>query len=421
MMRARNRYCVRLALLLLLGARSPVLAETAALRVGTSGDYAPFSSRTPAGELTGFDIAIARRLARDLGRSVEFVPFGWPDLVSRLRSGAFDVAMSGITVRADRAVFVSFTRPYVASGAVVVIRATDRDKFHTVADLDREDVRIAVNGGGHLEQVARQRFAHARLIPLADNTTLQTVLARGEVDAAVSDEFEARTWTAAAFATLGPFTHDLKAYAVRRESGDLLRTIDDWLAAREADGWLNEQRHHWLGEHAVRTPQQAGFEALVGAMDLRLQLMPLVAAVKRRANLPIEDPAQEARVLEHVRAAATAAGLQPDTVAELFRVQMDAAKAVESASPAASVGADVTLADVRAAVAAVSDQVIIELTRCQPWLADPRSRTQLTRAMENGFTTPAAAPFVGPLVTALGSVRRDAQTPPANGRAGGHD
>ena len=36
-------------------------------------------------------------------------------------------------------------------------------------------------------------------------------------------------------------------------------------------------------------------------MDLRLQLMPYVAAVKRREHLPIHDPAQEARVLEHVR------------------------------------------------------------------------------------------------------------------------
>jgi len=393
-------------------AQSSAPAETAALRVGTSGDYAPFSFRTAAGKLTGFDIVVAQQLAHDLGRSAEFVPFRWPDLASQLRSGAFDVAMSGVTMRADRALFVNFTRPYVESGAVAVIRATDREKFHTAADLDREKVRIAVNRGGHLEQVARQHFARAQLTLAAENATLQTLLARREVDAAISEEFEARTWTAVPFATLGPFTHDLKAYAVRRDTGDLLPRISDWLAAREADGWLNERRRHWLGERAVRTPEQAGFEALVGFMDLRLQLMPSVAAVKRRENLPVEDPAQETRVLERGRAAASAAGLEPDPVADLFRVQMNAAKAVEHESSAASVEADVTLTEVRAAVATVSEQVVGELARCQPWLADARFRTQLATTMRNGLTTPGTQPFVAPLLEALEHVQMGPHAPP---------
>jgi len=381
--------------------------QTTPLRVGTSGDYAPFSSHAPSGELTGFDIVVAQRLAHDLGRSLEFVSFRWPDLVSQVRSGAFDVAMSGVTVRADRALFMDFTRPYAVSGAVAVIRAADREKFRTVADLDREGVRIAVNRGGHLEQVARQQFAHAQLVPLAENTALPNALARGEVDAAISEEFEARTWTAAPFTTLGPFTHDRKAYAVRRESADLRRHIDDWLAAREADGWLNEQRRRWLGDQAVRTPAQAGFESLVAAMDLRLQLMPLVAAVKRREQLPIEDAAQEARVLERVRTAATAAGLQPDAVVALFRIQMDAAKAVEHAAAPTAVPPDVTLADVRAAVAAASDQVIAELARCQPWLAQARLHQQLSATLRAGLTMPGTESFVAPLLDALQRVRRE--------------
>lgn len=379
--------------------------QAAPLRIGTSGDYAPFSFHAPSGELTGFDIVVAQRLAHDLGRRVEFVAFRWPDLVSRQRSGAFDVAMSGVTVRADRALFVDFTRPYALSGAVAVIRTADRERFRTVADLDRETVRIAVNRGGHLEQVARQQFAHAQLVALAENTALPNALVRGEVDAAISEEFEARTWTAAPFTTLGPFTLDRKAYAVRRESAELRRQIDDWLAAREADGWLNEQRRRWLGNQAARTPEQAGFESLVAAMDLRLQLMPLVAAVKHREQLPIEDPAQEARVIERVRTAAAAAGLQPDAAVDLFRIQMAAAKAVEHAAAAAAVPPDVTLADVRAAVAAASDQVIVELARCRPWLAEPRLREQLSTTLRAGLSTPGAQPFVTPLLDTLQRVR----------------
>ena len=393
---------------MLVSVPSPATAETAALRVGASGDYAPFSFRPPSGELTGFDVVVAQRLAQDLGRSVEFVSFRWPDLVGQLRSGAFEVAMSGVTERTDRALFVNFSRPYAVTGAVVVLRAADRDKYHGIGDLDRQGVRIAVNRGGHLEQIARQYFAHAQLVPLGENAALQGALARAEVDAAVSEAFEVHTWSAAPFVTLGPFTHDRKAYAVRRDSGDLLGAIDDWLAARESDGWLNAQRRRWLGEDAVSTPEQAGFEAVVAALDLRLQLMPLVAAVKRRDHLPIEDPAQEGRVLDRARSAAAAAGLQPDAVVALFRIQMDAAKAVEHAASAATAPADLTLAEVRAAVAAVSDQLIRELARCQPWLAEPRLHEQLSTTMRAGLSLRGAQAFATPLLGALHDIRRGA-------------
>jgi cyclohexadienyl dehydratase len=387
-------------------ARAETAPPTAVLRVGTSGDYAPFSFRTPSGELSGFDIAVAQRLAGDLGRRVEFVPFHWPDLVTQLRASAFDIAMSGVTVRADRAVSAAFSRPYAMTGAVAAIRSSDQEKFRSVTDLDNKNVRVAVNRGGHLEQVARRRFTHAQLIPVADNTSLPGLLTRGEADAVISDDLEARAWTAAPLTTLGPFTHDRKAYGLPREAGELLRQVNDWLAAREADGWLNEQRRRWLGEQAVRTPEQASIEALVAAMDLRLQLMPLVAAVKRREHLPIEDRAQEGRVLERVRSVAAAAELHPDDVAELFRIQMEAAKAIEHTAPAATAPPDATLADLRAAVAAASDRVIGELAHCQPWLAEPRWRDQLGTSLPAGLTAPGAERFATPLLDAIQHVRR---------------
>lgn len=406
MIRARDRYRAALALLLVIPLQAAALAETAVLRVGTSGDYAPFSVRAGPDGRSGFDIVVAQRFAQDLGRSLEFEALRWPDLVGQLRSGAFEIAMSGVTVRADRALFVSFSRPYAVTGAVAVIRAADREKYHSLAVLDREGVRIGVNRGGHLEHVARQHFAHAHVVSLAENTALPTALTAADVDAVVSEEFEVHTWPAAPLVTLGPFTHDRKAYAVRRESGDLLGALNDWLAARERDGWLNEQRRRWLGDDAVRTPGQAGLEAVVAALDLRLQLMPMVAAVKRRDHLPIEDPAQEARVLERARSAAAAAGLQPDAVVALFRIQMDAAKAIEHASSGATVPADLTLADVRAAVATVSDELIRELARCQPWLADPRLNDQLRTTLRAGLSVPAAQTFVTPLLDALHDIRK---------------
>ena len=108
-------------------AASRLLVGTAyadpSLRVATSGDYAPFSSEEESGKLRGMDIEIAERLGRDLGMETQFVRFAWPDLERKLEGGELDVAISGITMRPDRAVAGLYTRPYALTGAVALARS----------------------------------------------------------------------------------------------------------------------------------------------------------------------------------------------------------------------------------------------------------------------------------------------------------
>jgi hypothetical protein len=131
-----------------------------ALRVGVSGDYQPFSVCSE--QLTdcrGFDIEVAQRVATDLGVRLELVRFRWPDLRTDLAAGKFDVAMSGVTLRPERILTATFTRPYTVAQAVVLV--ADRARFPSLSAVDHDGVRVAVNAGGHLEQVARARFRTA--------------------------------------------------------------------------------------------------------------------------------------------------------------------------------------------------------------------------------------------------------------------
>ena len=53
---------------------------------------------------------------------LELVRFRWPELTSDLIAGRFDLAMGGVTMRPERAVAGSFTRPVAVAGAVVLAR-----------------------------------------------------------------------------------------------------------------------------------------------------------------------------------------------------------------------------------------------------------------------------------------------------------
>jgi cyclohexadienyl dehydratase len=248
------------------------------------------------------------------------------------------VAMSGVTVRPERAVAGRFSLPVAEGGAVVLVRqpnsATDLDA------LDRHRTRLGVNAGGHLERVTRARFKRATLVFIPDNSAVLAALLDWSVDAVVTDTFEAPLWSGddEEFTLFGPFTRDRKAYLVRADRPGLAADLDAWLLAREADGSLPELRRQHLGAahaRAVATP----LASLLAASDERLALMPLVAAAKRRAVLPLEDPAQEAKVLEAAvvavaEASQRTAGTTPSEAAvrAFLRAQIEAAKQVQLAS-----------------------------------------------------------------------------------------
>jgi cyclohexadienyl dehydratase len=316
-----------------LGAR-----ENAVIRVGTSGDYAPFSLALEGDEIVfeGFDIAVARAFAEAHG--YELVPklFRWSNLSQSLEAGRFDIAMSGVTIIPDRSAIGRFSIPVVETGAVVLVR--EPEHHPNLESLNRSTVRIGVNAGGYLERVARARFRKATLLTIPDNAAVLDALSTGNVQAVVSDTAEASLWLGVTpgAGQLGPITRDRKAYLVRADRPNLAAQLDRWLLAREADGTLAAVRELYLGASAgpaVATP----LTALLAAVDERLSLMPLIAVSKRKAGLPLVVPRREAIVLDAAvaavaDAATAAANASPPAtslVRAFFRAQIEASKQVQ--------------------------------------------------------------------------------------------
>jgi cyclohexadienyl dehydratase len=305
--------------------------------VGTSADYAPFSQAKREGaQPEGFDVALLRAWAADRHREIGFVRFRWPNLVALLTSGHFDVAASGITVLPERSAAGRFTVAVAETEAFALARTSDRWGGST--SLDRPEVRIAVNAGGHLERVARASFPHATLIAIPDNDAVIAMLLDERADAVVTDGAEAPLWEARAdrpLARIGPLSRDRKAWLVRADSADLAADLDAWLVAREADGTLAKLREEWLHGASSRKTAEP-LRALLAAMDERLSLMPLVGFVKRRDGVALLVPEREKLVLDRALADLTAevqrtGGTAPPepAVRALFESQFEAARQVQ--------------------------------------------------------------------------------------------
>ncbi len=354
-------------------------AKTRAVRVGTSGDYPPLS--VWAGDRpTGFGPELVEAFAGTQRSPLAWERFRWPELLTDFRAGRFDVVADGITVRPERSVAGVFTVPIARGGAVLLLRrprwagapSPGVDVRREVGALDRPELRVVVNRGGHLERVTRSLLPSADVRAIPDNPGVRDAFARGEADAAMTNTFEAPRWAEglAGVERLGPLTTDVTALWVRADRLELAEQLDTWLLQEEETGRLSELRARSLGQ-AAGEPTARPVSSLLAATAERLALMPFVAAAKEAAGLPVEDVAQEGRVLdaafESVRRAAEKLRRpvpQRELVDALFRAQIEAAKVVQKPGTARPKDAAFTLdRDLRPAIARITSRMAFLLVR----------------------------------------------------------
>ena len=215
------------------------IASSGLLRVGTTGDYAPFSLEAN-GSLSGSDIELAQKLAEQLHARAVFIHTSWSSMLDDLGRGSFDLSMGGVSVTPARQAQGAFSIPYSSGGKTILARCTDSGKFHGgLASVDRPKVRLIVNPGGTNEQYVRSNVHHAQINVYPDNRAIFDEITAGHADVMITDDVEAELQThhhAGLCRTLpGTLTHADKAILMPRDP-DFVKAVNEWLAPAIAAG-----------------------------------------------------------------------------------------------------------------------------------------------------------------------------------------
>jgi cyclohexadienyl dehydratase len=234
------------------GDRLAAIRARGSLRVGLTGDYKPYSYIAPDGTWSGLDVDVARALAAALGVQAIFVKTTWPTMSADLTSGAFDVAMGGVSRDPTRAAIGLLSAPYVRDGKVALVRASDRTKFHGLTDLDVAAVRVAVNPGGTNETFVRTHFTHAQILVLDKNLAIPPLVAAGGADVMITDGVEAALVARsdprlAVLDAAHPYTALEKVYFLPKDAASLLAFVDDRIRRWNDDGTFARWRTSWIG------------------------------------------------------------------------------------------------------------------------------------------------------------------------------
>ncbi|WP_445619895.1 transporter substrate-binding domain-containing protein [Kushneria sp. Sum13] len=226
------------------------IIERGTLKVGTTGDYKPFSYRTGDNRFIGLDPDLAADLARALGVKLKLVPTSWPTLMQDYQNHRFDIAMSGISVNLDRQKAAWFSAPYQRDGKTPIALCAHQNDYQTLEQIDQPGVRVIVNPGGTNERFAREHLNKATIVDHPDNITIFDQIVQGKADLMMTDAIETRLQAnlhpeLCAIHPDQPFNFSEKAVLLPRDM-DLKLFVDQWLRQLRESGAFDAQLKHWL-------------------------------------------------------------------------------------------------------------------------------------------------------------------------------
>jgi polar amino acid transport system substrate-binding protein len=221
------------------------------IRVGMS-TFVPWAMRDKEGNLIGFEVDVANRLAKDMGVNIEFIPTKWSGIIPALLTGKFDVVIGGMGIRPDRNLKVNFTIPYDYSGQSIMAHKELAKDFKELADFNHPEVVIAARIGTTAATAAQKFMPKAQLKLFDDESQAVQELLNGRVHAMVSQAplpaFQVIKNPDKLFLPLvDSFTREPNGFAMRKSDLDTLNYFDNWIRVVEAEGWLKERKEYWFG------------------------------------------------------------------------------------------------------------------------------------------------------------------------------
>lgn len=230
------------------------LKQSGVLNVGTEGTYAPFSFHDPqTGELTGFDVDVAKAVAEQLGVEAKFFENEWDALFPGLQADRYQVVANQVSVTAERQKLYALSTPYSISRGVIVTKSSD-NSVKSLADVKGK--KSAQSSTSNWAKVARD--AGAEVVTVEGFTQAVTLVKQGRVDLTINDSlvaadyFKSTNDSEVKIAAELPNTFDsLSALALKKDS-PLLPGINNALKQLAENGKLKEISEKWFGKDVTK-------------------------------------------------------------------------------------------------------------------------------------------------------------------------
>ncbi|MBU0533325.1 MAG: ABC transporter substrate-binding protein/permease [Candidatus Omnitrophica bacterium] len=238
--------------------------------IALTGKYPPFSFYSQEGELVGFDVDVAEKIAQYLDRDLNIVTTEWDGILAGLLSGRYDAIIGSMAITLEREASVNFSHPYYISGAQLFIHEEDKNEIDNIEHLNAQNVGVGL--GETYQHYLENNHPEINTVTYKSTVDIFLDMQNRRIKGFVTDRLVGLyqiKQSDAPFISAGPLLYEERmAIPVVKERDALLTKINNALIAMEGKGELAQIQEKWFGTQAEPIAKQTAMENIIVAKKL---------------------------------------------------------------------------------------------------------------------------------------------------------
>lgn len=230
-------------------AKVAAAANDGVFKIGLDPEFPPMGYRDTEGNYVGFDIDLAKEVAKRLGMEFEAVPINWDAKNMELGTGNIDCIWNGFTMTGREGDYL-WTSPYVTNAQVIVVN--EKSDIKSAADLAGKV--LALQQGSTAENALNSRAdikdSLANTLFVADNVSALNELKVGGVDAVLVDEVVADYYIAKnpGLKVIDSIAQESYGVGFALGNSALRDKVETTLQEMAKDGTMKKISEQWFGK-----------------------------------------------------------------------------------------------------------------------------------------------------------------------------
>jgi len=229
------------------------LAQWDSFVIAIDPSFPPFAWKNDKGELEGFDIDLMNALATEAGLNITYETVQFRYLLSGMVAHLYDIGAGCIFTNDERAEIANFSKPYFATGDVLVVQ-TQETTIQQASDLT-DTMTVGVIQGTLSEEYGRTEI-QVDLLPMTSMQEAFTQLNDGALNAVIADEESLFGYLQkhpdAKLKTVGSLlTYQECGFAVDKSNTALLIKLNAALTQVKDNGTYEKIYRKWFGERPI--------------------------------------------------------------------------------------------------------------------------------------------------------------------------
>ena len=223
------------------------------IRIGTTGNQPPFSMKAKNGELIGYEVELAKALAKNMGVKLKLVEMPFADLLGAIKAGKVDAVMSGMTMTPERNLEVLFAGPYILSGKSILTTSKLISEI-SAANSEKKYKIVTLKGSTSVEFVKNYMPKHELILVDNYNAGVDMVLS-AKADAMVADKpicivTIMKNQGKDLVTSEQPLTIEPIGMALPSEDPQFLNLVENYISSLELSGTLQLLEKAWFQDGA---------------------------------------------------------------------------------------------------------------------------------------------------------------------------